>query len=265
MDLGLKDKVAIITGGSDGIGKAAAISMAKEGAKVAIVGRTQSKLESAIHEIQSESEWETDVIGISTDVSVEADVQSMVDKVISEFGQIDILVNNAGTSSATTLELMTDEDLKVDFGIKIYGAIYCARAVLPYLKKSDKGVIINTTTPGGKASGPGTQPTSLSRASGISLTKSWAGELAKFNIRVNTVCVGVLKSGQHRTRWEAANAKDPNYTLDDHWQVVGKNVPLGRIGEAEEVGDVMCFLASSKASYITGTAINVDGGSSPVV
>ena len=263
MDLGLKDKVAIITGGSDGIGKAAAISMATEKAKVAIVGRTQTKLDLAVAEIKKFTNG--NVIGISADVSVEADVQSMVDKVISEFGQIDILVNNAGTSSATTLELMTDEDLKVDFGIKIYGAIYCARAVLPYLKKSDNGVIINTTTPGGKASAPGTQPTSLSRASGISLTKSWAGELAKFNIRVNTVCVGVLKSGQHRTRWETANAKDPDYTLDDHWQVVGKNVPLGRIGEAEEVGDVMCFLASSKASYITGTAINVDGGSSPVV
>ena len=227
------------------------------------MGRTQSKLDLAVEEIKKLSNG--DVIGISADVSVESDVQSMIDKVISEFGQIDILVNNAGTSSATTLELMTDEDLEVDFGIKIYGAIYCARGVLPYLKKSDNAVIINTTTPGGKASSPGTQPTSLSRAAGISLTKSWAGELAKFNIRVNTVCVGVLKSGQHRTRWKAANAKDPNYTLEDHWQVVGKNVPLGRIGEAEEVGDVMCFLASSKASYITGTAINVDGGSSPVV
>ena len=122
MDLGLKDKVAIITGGSDGIGKAAAISMATEGTKVAIVGRTQSKLDLAVEEIKKLSNG--DVIGISADVSVESDVQSMIDKVISEFGQIDILVNNAGTSSATTLELMTDEDLEVDFGIKIYGAIY---------------------------------------------------------------------------------------------------------------------------------------------
>ena len=122
MDLGLKDKVAIITGGSDGIGKAAAISMATEGTKVAIVGRTQSKLDLAVEEIKKLSNG--DVIGISADVSVDFDVQSMIDKVISEFGQIDILVNNAGTSSATTLELMTDEDLEVDFGIKIYGAIY---------------------------------------------------------------------------------------------------------------------------------------------
>ena len=120
MDLGLKDKVAIITGGSDGIGKAAAISMITEGTKVAIVGRTQSKLDLAVAEIKKLTNG--NVIGISADVSVEADVQSMVNKVISEFGQIDILVNN-GTSSATTLELMTDDDLKVDFGIKIYGAI----------------------------------------------------------------------------------------------------------------------------------------------
>jgi NAD(P)-dependent dehydrogenase (short-subunit alcohol dehydrogenase family) len=263
MDLELTGKVAIVTGGSDGIGKAAATSLAREGAKVAIVGRTQAKLDAAIAEIKAETGG--DVMGVAADVSVESDVQAMVAKVVEEFGGVDILVNNAGTSSATTLELMTDDDLKVDFGIKIYGAIYCARAVLPYLKASGTGAIINTTTPGGKASGPGAQPTSLSRAAGISLTKSWAGELAEHNIRVNTICVGVLKSGQHRTRWEAANAKDPSYTLEDHWKVVGKNVPLGRIGEAREAGDVICFLASARASYITGTAVNVDGGTAPVV
>ena len=205
------------------------------------------------------------MIGIATDVSIESEVKSMVRKVVSEYGNIDILVNNAGTSSATTLEDMTDEQLEVDFGIKVYGAVYCARAVLPYLKKSGSGAIVNTTTPGGKAASPGGQPTSLSRAAGISLTKSWAGELAKDNIRVNTVCVGLLKSGQHRTRWEAANSKDSSYTLEDHWKAIGKNVPIGRVGEAREAGDLICFLASSRASYITGTAVNVDGGTSPVV
>ena len=142
MDLELTGKVAIVTGGSDGIGKAAAASMAREGAKVAIVGRTQAKLDAAITEIKAETGGE--VIGVAADVSVESDVQAMVAKVVDEFGGVDILVNNAGTSSATTLELMTDDDLKVDFGIKIYGAIYCARAVLPYLKASGTGAIINT-------------------------------------------------------------------------------------------------------------------------
>ncbi|MDA1278637.1 MAG: SDR family NAD(P)-dependent oxidoreductase [Chloroflexi bacterium] len=263
MDLGLNGKVAIITGGSDGIGKAAAISMAKEGAKVAIVGRTQFKLDTAVAEIRSETGG--NVIGVSADVSVEAKVQAMVRRVVDEFGGVDILVNNAGTSSAKTLEMMTDEDLTIDFGIKVYGAIYCARAVLPHLKASGTGVIVNTTTPGGKASGPGGQPTSLSRSAGISLTKSWAGELAQYNIRVNTICVGTFKSGQHRARWEAANATDPNYSLEDHWETFGDRIPLGRIGEAQEAGDVICFLASARASYVTGTAINVDGGTAPVV
>ena len=109
MDLGLKGKVAIITGGSDGIGKAAAISMASEGAKVAIVGRTQEKLDAAVAEVRNVSSGEA--IGVAADVSVESDVKAMVAKVVGEFGQLDILVNNAGTSAATTLEQMTDEQL----------------------------------------------------------------------------------------------------------------------------------------------------------
>ncbi|HJP27595.1 MAG TPA: SDR family NAD(P)-dependent oxidoreductase, partial [Dehalococcoidia bacterium] len=120
MDLELNGKVAIVTGGSDGIGKAAAISLASEGAKVAIVGRTQAKLDSAVNEIKAESDGS--VIGVAADVSVESEVQAMIAKVVDEFGGVDILVNNAGTSSATTLEKMTDQNLETDFGIKIYGA-----------------------------------------------------------------------------------------------------------------------------------------------
>ena len=82
---------------------------------------------------------------------------------------------------------------------------------------------------------------------------------------MNTICVGVLKSGQHRTRWEAMHAENPGYSLEDHWESFGSDVPLGRIGEAKEAGEVICFLASARASYITGTAINVDGGAAPVV
>ena len=263
MDLGLNGKIAIITGGSDGIGKAAATSMASEGANVAIVGRTQSKLDAAVADIKTVANGS--VLGVAADVSIESDVQAMVNKVVEKFGGVDILVNNAGTSSTQTLENMTDNDLKVDFGIKIYGAIYCARAALPFLKASGSGAIVNTTTPGGKASPPGKQPTSLSRSAGISLTKSWAGELAEHNIRVNTICVGVFKSGQHRTKWEAIHKENPSYSLEDHWESLGSDVPLGRIGEAKEAGEVICFLASARASYITGPAIKVDGGTAPVV
>ena len=152
-----------------------------------------------------------------------------------------------------------------DIELKVYGAIYCARYALEHLKRSESAVIINTTTPGGKAPAAGTQPTAMSRAAGISLTKTWSKELAEFDIRVNTICIGLIKSGQHRSKWSVINEKDASYSLDDHWQALAKSVPLGRVGEASEAGDVICFLASPRASYVTGTAINIDGGTSPVV
>ncbi|MEG3581338.1 MAG: SDR family oxidoreductase [Chloroflexota bacterium] len=263
MDLGLNGKNAIITGGSDGIGLAAAISLSREGANVAILARTQDKLDSAVKEIQKESKGK--VIAISTDVRDESSVVTSIKKVRDELGKIDILVNNAGTSSASPLEEMTNEQLTEDLNLKVYGAIYCARSVIKDMKESGSGSIINITTPGGKATAGGSQPTSLSRAAGISLTKAWSKEYASQNIRVNTVCVGLLKSGQHRTRVANIQKEKPDYTLEDHWEIMGKNVPMGRVGEAIEVGNVICFLSSSKASYVTGTAINVDGGTSPVV
>ncbi|MBD3648657.1 MAG: SDR family oxidoreductase, partial [Pseudomonadales bacterium] len=148
--------------------------------------------------------------------------------------------------------------------LKVMGAIYCTRHALPSLKVRG-GAIYNTTTPGGKTAGPASQPTSLSRASGISLTKTWSREFAADGIRVNTVCVGLLKSRQHRLRWEAMNEKDPAYSLDDHYDNMGKAVPMGRVGEASEAGDVIAFLCSERASYVSGTAVNVDGGMAPVV
>ena len=263
MDLGLNGKNAIITGGSDGIGLAAAISLSREGANVAILARTQEKLDNAVNEIKKDAKGK--VVAFSTDVRDETSVISSINKVQDEFGKIDILVNNAGTSSASPLEEMTNDQLTEDLNLKVYGAIYCARAVIQDMKSSGSGSIINITTPGGKATAGGSQPTSLSRAAGISLTKAWSKEYAGSNIRVNTVCVGLLKSGQHRTRVENIQKEKPDYTLEDHWEVMGKNVPMGRVGEAIEVGDVICFLSSAKASYVTGTAVNVDGGTSPLV
>lgn len=262
MDLGVDGKVAIITGGSDGIGRAAAARLSAEGAKVALVSRTQADLDAAASEISQQTGNE--VIGIGTDVRDEASVKSMVDAVVAKWGRVDILVNNAGTSSAMKFEDMSNEAVEEDFTLKVMGAIYCTRHCLPHLKKT-QGAICNTTTPGGKAPAPGSQPTALSRAAGISLTKAWSKEFAADGVRVNTVCVGLLKSRQHRVRWAAMNQKDSGYTLDDHWAKIGANVPMKRVGEAEEAGDVIAFMCSAGASYVTGTAINVDGGTSPVV
>ncbi|MEM7079756.1 MAG: SDR family oxidoreductase [Pseudomonadota bacterium] len=262
MDIGVGGKVAIITGGSEGIGRAAAERLSAEGALVAIASRTQADLDRVAAEISASSGNE--VIGIATDVRDEAAVEALIKHVVERWGRIDILVNNAGTSSAARFEKMTDEQLDDDFSLKVKGAIYCTRHALPYLKESG-GAICNTTTPGGKAPGAASQPTALSRASGISLTKTWATEFAPAGVRVNTVCVGFLRSRQHKLRWEAAAKDDPDLSLDAHYDRFNGLIPMGRVGQPEEAGDVIAFLCSPAASYVTGTAVNVDGGMSPVV
>jgi NAD(P)-dependent dehydrogenase (short-subunit alcohol dehydrogenase family) len=262
MDLGVTGKVAIITGGTFGIGRAAAQRLSSEGARVALAARTQADLDAAVSEISELTGG--DVIGIATDVADEASVQAMVAAVVERWGQIDILVNNAGTSSTATFDRMSDEQVLTDFNLKVMGAIYCTRHSIEHLKKT-RGAICNTTTPGGKAPGPGSQPTALSRAAGISLTKTWSKEFAADGVRVNTVCVGLLKSRQHERRAERMQERDPDVTIDGLYERMGTTVPMGRVGEAQEAGDVIAFLCSGIASYVTGTAINVDGGTSPVV
>ncbi|MCH7745194.1 MAG: SDR family oxidoreductase, partial [Chloroflexi bacterium] len=148
---------------------------------------------------------------------------------------------------------------------KLFGAIRCSRLAIPHMKAQGGGRIINITTPGGKAPAPRSVPTSVSRAAGIALTKEMSKDYAQDNILVNTVCIGLIKSGQHERRWEQQNAQNPSLTLDNWYDDMAKRVPLGRVGEAEEAGDLIAFLASNRASYITGVAINIDGGTSSVV
>lgn len=263
MDLGLTGKVAVVTGGSEGIGKAAALSMAREGARVAICARRPDVLEVAAREIRAATSG--DVIAIPCDVMDEAQVQAAIAQVVARWGGVDILVNNAGTSAAGKFEDVRDETWETDLGIKVYGAIYCSRAVIPYMKAAGGGRIINITTGGGKAPGAGSLPTSMARAAGIALTKAMSRDYAADGILVNTVCIGLIKSGQHERRYEQMQERDPSRTLEQFYAGMGERVPLGRVGEAAEAGDVICFLASARASYLTGTSINIDGGSSPVV
>ena len=263
MDLGLTGKVAIVTGGSDGIGKAAARALAREGARVAICARRTDVLEAAAAELRDETGGE--VVGIVCDVTGEAAVQELVADVVGRWGQLDILVNNAGTSSAMPVESLSDETLSADLQLKVFGAVYASQAAIPHMKAAGGGRIINLTTGGGKAPGAGSLPTSLSRAAGIALTKAMSRDLATDGILVNTVCVGLIKAGQHERRFEAMQDSSADLTLDAHYQGMGERVPMGRVGEAQEVGDVICFLASERASYVTGASVNVDGGTAPVV
>ena len=263
MDLGLHGKVAIVTGGSEGIGKAAAASMGAEGADVVIAARRADVLEAAASEIGEVSEH--GVLAIPTDVMDPDQVQALIDQTMKEFGRIDILVNNAGTSAGGPFLGVTDEGWQHDLDLKLYGAIRTSRLAVPIMRQQGGGRIINVTNLGAKAPGAASVPTSVSRAAGIALTKAMSKEFAADNILVNTVCIGLIKSGQHETRFKTMQESNPGLTLDQFYADMGDRVPIGRVGEGEEAGDVIAFLASDRASYLTGIAVNIDGGTSPVV
>lgn len=263
MELGLHGKVAIITGGSEGIGKAAAASMAAEGADVVIAARRPDVLEQAATEIRAVSNHR--VVAIPTDIMDADQVQALIDQTMDEFGRIDIVVNNAGTSAGGPFLSVTDDAWQHDLDLKLYGAIRTSRLTVPIMREQGGGRIINVTNLGAKAPGAASVPTSVSRAAGVALTKAMSKEFAEDNILVNTVCIGLIKSGQHETRFKAMQESNPDLTLDQFYADMGGRVPLGRVGEGEEAGDVIAFLASDRASYLTGIAVNIDGGTSPVV
>jgi len=176
-------------------------------------------------------------------------------------------VNNAGQADARPFESVTDEAWQEDFDLKLWAAIRFARLAIPHMRKVGGGRIINVTNLGAKAPGPSSVPTSVSRAAGVALTKALSKDLAKDGILVNTVCIGLIKSGQHERRYQQLKAQNPNLALEQFYTQLAqrRDVPLGRVGEEEEAGDVIAFLASERASYLTGIAVNIDGGASPVV
>ena len=265
MDLGLKDKVAIVTGGSEGIGKAAAARLAQEGAKVVICARRKDVLEKTAQEIKDQTGGT--VLPIQGDVTREEDIKGVAEETVRAFGGLNILVNNAGTSAAGYFEDVTEEGWEADIDLKLRAAIRFSRAAIPHMRNAGGGRIINVTAIIGKAPVASSVPTSVTRAAGIALTKALSKDLAKHNILVNTVCIGLIKSGQLSWGYDRMREEGQSLTLDDYYAQLAKNrgVPLGRIGEAQEAGDVIAFLASERASYLTGTSINIDGGSSAVV
>jgi NAD(P)-dependent dehydrogenase (short-subunit alcohol dehydrogenase family) len=193
-----------------------------------------------------------------------ADIERMVKTAEKELGPIDILVNNAGSSQRGEFLSLTDEAWMSDIELKLFGAIRACRLVIPGMQKRKWGRIINVLNTGAKATPGAGYPTAVSRAAGMSLMKGLAGEFAKDNILVNGLLVGRIESDQWLRRWEATN-KEKSY--DEFLVDMAKQqkLPMGRVGTAEEFANMACFLCSDAGSYITGCAINVDGGLSPVV
>jgi 3-oxoacyl-[acyl-carrier protein] reductase len=258
MEINLSGRAAIVTGGSKGIGFAVAKEFAASGADVAIVARNEEALKEGVAAIRKSTQ--THVIGVQADVSKAAGIQRAFDEVMSEFEKVDIIVNNAGTSQAMPFDQLTDQILYDDLELKLFAAVRLIRLVAPQMKERRWGRIINVLNIGAKAPRPNSMPTSISRGAGMAMTKALSHELAPHNVLVNAMLVGIIRADQHVQR-----AKRTNVPIEEYYKAHGEEIPIGRAGEAEEFANLACFLVSEQGSYITGAAINVDGGRSPVV
>jgi NAD(P)-dependent dehydrogenase (short-subunit alcohol dehydrogenase family) len=258
MDLGLTKKVAVVTGGSDGIGRATAMRLVAEGARVVVCARGAERLEKVAASLRESG---GEAIGIPADVSVAADCERLIGETVAAFGGLDILVNNAGTSSRGPFESVPESQWREDFDLKLFAAVRLSRLALPELRKSSGGGrIINVTTIGGKHPAAQSMPSSITRAAGLALTKALSKEFAPDNVLVNTVCIGLVRAGQHER-----SAAKRGLTPDQLYEEMKREIPLGRVGDPSEVANVIAFLASAAASFVTGSSVNLDGGACAVL
>ncbi|MBP1883769.1 SDR family oxidoreductase [Sinorhizobium mexicanum] len=255
MEIRLDGRTAVITGGSKGLGLAMAKRFAESGAEVAILARGKPALDEAVSSIRSGTK--TRIEGFVCDVARPQDTTDAYERLMTAFGKIDILVNNAGQSRLSTFENITDEMWQEDIEQKLMGAIRMTRHVWPQMKERRWGRVINVLSINAKQQRAGGAPTTVTRAAGLALTKVLAGEGAPHNVLVNALMVGSIISDQIARR---AKARNDGVTLEQMIADVGKEIPLGRMGTADEFANVACFLASEAASYVTGAALPVDGG-----
>ena len=260
MDLDLAGKTALITGASLGLGRAMAEAFHGAGANVALLARREDILSRTADEIGAANGGK--VGAYPCDVTDPSAIEAAVTQATSELGDIDILVNNAGQSQTGRFEDLTDEVWQYDLDLKLFAAIRLSRLVFPGMKARRWGRIVNILNTAAKAPPPGSAPTSVSRAAGMALTKVLAGEGAPHNVLVNALMIGSIKSDQIRRAYDRS---DKSVGFDEFMANAGKSLPMGRMGEAEECANVALFLVSGAASYLTGCAINMDGGVSRVV
>jgi 3-oxoacyl-[acyl-carrier protein] reductase len=257
MDLGLKGKTALVTGGSKGIGKAVARGLAQEGARVAICARGKADLDATATAISQATGSE--VFPVAGDLTREADVQRIVDATVARFGRIDILVNNAGAAPGGLLLDLTEEDWQKALQLKFMGYVRCMKAVIPYMLRQGGGRIVNIVgNDGVKPIGIELTP-SAANAADLAVTVALAEQYGRHNICINAINPGPVAT----ERWEgliAGIARIRRIGVDEAQKRAEQSIPLGRICTPEEVANVAVFVASARASFMNGALITLDGG-----
>lgn len=241
----LKDKVAIITGGGRGIGKATALKFAKEGAKLLVCDVNEMDLETAKKEI---SEAGGEVATFKVDVTNRQNVRAMVEKAVEIYGRIDVLVNNAGITSDNQVHKMTEEQWDKVIAVNLKGVFNCAQAVIDRMMEQGSGVILSASSVVGIYGNFGQTNYAATKWGVIGMTKTWAKELGRKGIRVNAVAPGFILTPM--------TEKMPEKVLD----MMKDKAPMRRLGTPEDVANAYAFLASDEASFITGAVLSVDGG-----
>jgi len=251
MDLGLNGRVAIVTGGSYGIGRAIGESLIAEGARVVLCARNADTLNDTVKSLG------TDALGVQADMTKPEDIEKLFDEALKKFGKLDILVNNAGGTHLSQFLDLPDDAWQENIDVNLFSVIRCTRRAIPLMREQKWGRVLNLSSIFGKQPGGGMIDYNATKAAVISLTKTLADELAKDNVLVNAVCPGPV----HTPLWDNAskmiNPDDPQGMMDSFAQA---NIPLGRFGRADEIANLVTFLASERASFITGAAYDIDGG-----
>jgi len=257
MDLGLKGKVALVAGASQGMGKAAALGFAREGAKVAICARGQAALNETAEQIRKQTGGE--VLAIVADMSKAEDIKKFVDDSAKQFGRVDVVVNNAGGPPPGEFMKFTDEDWQNAFNLSFMSTMRMTREAVPHMRKVGGGRIINITSYSVKEPIAGLVLSNAIRSSVIGMAKTLSRELGRENILINNVCPGRIDT-ERAQKLNKSRAERLKRTLEEVNREMAAEVPLGRYGTADETADLIVFLASQRASYITGTTIQIDGG-----
>jgi 3-oxoacyl-[acyl-carrier protein] reductase len=257
MDLGLQGKVALVAGASQGMGRATALGFAREGAKVSICARGEGPLNQAAEMIRRETGGE--VLPVVADMSKPEDIRRFVSMTTEHFGRLDVVVANAGGPPMGEFVKFTDEDWENAFRLSFMSAVRLAREAVPHMRKVGGGRVINITSYSVKEPIAGLVLSNAVRSGVIGMAKTVSRELAKDNILVNNVCPGRIDT-ERAQKLNKARAERLKRPVEEINREMAAEVPLGRYGTAEETADLIVFLGSERASYITGTTIQVDGG-----